>query len=804
MKRLLVILLTFALIVGLMSPVFASEEYTVSFDGGNTEISSPRAVSLPTSSKRGDAGDNLILPGSLTDGMAVSRGTNMTLSFAAIQTGKAGQYWCILFFRGTDIEADPIAYKYGQFSRTAGIREITTEWVCSKQPAGEYTVLACTAVPQGDSLIPVDGTAFAVTVHILDKGTAVPSFFLTDWQSGEELNEINLSVGELSVVAWSRTPLPSYNLQTLSQAFSAKLAQIHYAAGLLFIEPLRCGSGYLSIMYGDRQYSYLVNICNDSGGHHIAESVVAREPNAEDNGINVHYCDRCGYYIRERVPAYGSAFHQFGDLSSKQWYYNYVKQATGLNLFNGVSKTRFDPEGVMTRAMLVTVLWRYEGQPKTVPADFVDVPEGSWYADAVAWASEQGIVNGVGKGKFDPNSSVTREQMATILHRYAVKSGLEGQARVDLTGFDDEQTVSSWAVDALSWAVAHGVITGSGSQGTLSLLPLKGATRAQVSAILVRFIENIAEAPEPVAELDLTDAIDHGTYGEIQWAYYPGGVLRFSGKGTLVTGPWSAYKGEIKTVEILSQIEELDAKLFLEMKALKKVWMADSVRKIGSNCFQDCIFLTDIRLSPNTEQISNEAFRNCKRLEEIDLPHGLKLLGWAAFQKCIALKEIVIPDSIVVAYDPGLLVSTEGIGRLVFNGCQALERVVLPVGLSRIPELLFQDCISLKEVVYPPCAYDLGSGTLYGCTAVESFAILPNVYDFRNGMFTGCTSLKEVYVLNPDMTFLPASKSYSFPLDELPFGDPATVVVYGIVGSTTQEAAEKYGYQFIDITSVIE
>ena len=162
-------------------------------------------------------------------------------------------------------------------------------------------------------------------------------------------------------------------------------------------------------------------------------------------------------------------------------------------LFNGTSETTFEPETAMTRAMLVTVLWRYQGSPKDYSNSFTDVKTGEWYADAVSWASSNSIVNGIGGGKFDPEGIVTREQMATILYRYSEWSGFDTGARTSFSSFPDANKVSAWAKDAMQWAVAENLIGGSNEGGKTYILPSDGATRAQVATILMRFIQNIAE-----------------------------------------------------------------------------------------------------------------------------------------------------------------------------------------------------------------------------------------------------------------------------------------------------------------------
>ena len=177
---------------------------------------------------------------------------------------------------------------------------------------------------------------------------------------------------------------------------------------------------------------------------------------------------------------------EFVDVPQKAWFVEAVNYAVQNGLMNGVGNDQFNPEGSMTRAMLVTVLWRYEGEPEAGKNTFSDVPNGQWYTNAVAWAAENGIVGGVGNNRFDPDGEITREQMATILFRYARKKGIDTGKRGDLSGFPDANMVSDYAKAPVQWVVAEKIINGSDGK----LLPQGNATRAQVSAILMRFIEN--------------------------------------------------------------------------------------------------------------------------------------------------------------------------------------------------------------------------------------------------------------------------------------------------------------------------
>ena len=180
--------------------------------------------------------------------------------------------------------------------------------------------------------------------------------------------------------------------------------------------------------------------------------------------------------------------YAFKDVNYGDWYHEAVDFAVTKGLFNGMSETTFEPNTAMSRAMLVTVLWRYEGEKKAGANIFTDVPDGQWYTDAVAWAAVNGIVGGVGDGKFDPNGNITREQMAAILYRYSESKGFDTSKTGDLNTFPDAAKLSDWAKTAYSWAVGEGLITGNDGK----LDPQGNATRAQVATILMRFINKIA------------------------------------------------------------------------------------------------------------------------------------------------------------------------------------------------------------------------------------------------------------------------------------------------------------------------
>lgn len=185
----------------------------------------------------------------------------------------------------------------------------------------------------------------------------------------------------------------------------------------------------------------------------------------------------------------------FTDVVAGTWYYGAAAYAYNNGLFAGMTPTTFAPNATMTRAMLVSVLWRLAGEPAPkAPNTFVDVPDGAWYTGAVTWAAENGVVSGIGGSRFDPSGFVTREQTAEILYNYAHSKGYDVSARADLTAFPDAGSVSGWAEEALSWANAAGLINGTVRDGQTILDPQGSASRAQVAMILMNYVEHVVNA----------------------------------------------------------------------------------------------------------------------------------------------------------------------------------------------------------------------------------------------------------------------------------------------------------------------
>ena len=183
-------------------------------------------------------------------------------------------------------------------------------------------------------------------------------------------------------------------------------------------------------------------------------------------------------------PAYG-----FKDLDLSLWYHDGIHFCVESGIMNGMSATEFNPDGTTTRAMIVTALWRMIGSPVVESTcNFKDVPANAWYAKAIAWAEENNIVNGISATEFDPETPITREQLATIFYRFAAYKGIFSTVRADLSGYSDADQIHSWAEKGMQWAVGTGLVNG---KTATTLDPTGNARRCEIATMIYRFCQKI-------------------------------------------------------------------------------------------------------------------------------------------------------------------------------------------------------------------------------------------------------------------------------------------------------------------------
>ena len=216
---------------------------------------------------------------------------------------------------------------------------------------------------------------------------------------------------------------------------------------------------------------------------------------AEDGSITPMHgvCDpasRTVSFTTTHLSNYVIASFPFTDVPESSWYYGSVAHVYTHGLMTGTSDTAFEPEMTTTRGMIVTALWRMAGKPSAAGASaFRDVASGAYYAQAVAWAAENGIVLGYGNGNYGPDDGITREQLAAVLYRYAKYKGYDVSVgeETNILSYDDALSISEYAVPAFQWACGAELVQGSENK----LMPKDGAARAQAAAILTRFFQKV-------------------------------------------------------------------------------------------------------------------------------------------------------------------------------------------------------------------------------------------------------------------------------------------------------------------------
>ena len=833
MKRVLSIILCLGILLSLILPASGAAGSGSPMTLGTTPQG---AVSVDTdrlarlaSGRRSAVEDNMVFPGPLVEKCSFTPGYNEEIPLGYYATGKPNQYMCMAIYFGKEAAGDPIAWDYAPFDMEPGLGTYKLTWKKGNISTGRYTLLTFTAVEKNNELFAIDGTVFSTDIYVYDKYEQRWNGFVMEPDTWEELDTIRLPYGETTVLAAGRSPLPSDGTDKVS--LKSSIFRSEEAGGYFFLTPFYTGNDRAVFYYGEGMEYIPVEVCLSDEGHSYSDPYSAATATENHKGYTLQACQYCETVLRNEISSYCANFEGFKDISKDAWYYDTVKKAVGRNLFNGINTTTFAPDRAMNRAMLVTVLWRFEGEPDAPTADFTDVKSKDWYAKAVNWAADTGIVNGVGKGRFNPEGNVTREQFATILYRYAQFKGLDVADSVYPMTYPDQAEVNSWADDAMAWATGKELITGIGKNGKSYLTPQGNATRAQVATVLIRFLENILETPQYP---DVSTALDSGliqstvTGENILWAYYEGGILEIGGKGNPaemydgIVMPWSQYIPQITEIRFLSGTHTVWG-IFREYPALETLVLADSVKVIADNAFYKCPALKNIRFSANLTAIGENAFCQCQALETVILCNGaptsigqyafadneslvtvelgnnIRSIGAQAFRKCTALQHIVLPDSLLDF--EGMYANTwnDAIGTKAFYGCSSLESVVLPVGLRHLASHVFYGCTALKNVSMPLALEEMDTGIFRNCTSLEELVLPPSLIKLKTGCFMGCTGLKDLYFYTEFLSTYKTNVSDDTEEDALPFGNPDQVVVYAFLGSNIAEKARDLGHKVVYI-----
>lgn len=376
-------------------------------------------------------------------------------------------------------------------------RNENNEWVVTED---SVTATYSFAVPedvtiQGPVAVHIRAAASAENLSTLD-GVSM-TVDLTD----KSESEFNAFVPERSYLpyttlredgAWMGGGIENFNLVVYDQT-----ATTSKSIGLGYIDLFNPTAGYDSAsaavrteLVDGQYYDYTVYIqptfYTVKAGHTLELSISL----AYNSGVTLTVDNTATYMELPVHSAVSAAAGVFADVTASNWCYEAVEYVYENNLMNGMTATTFEPGLATSRGMLVTILYRLEGSPEAETSSFTDVAEGSWYTDAVAWASANGIVTGYEDNSFRPTKAVTREEMAAILYRYAQYKSYDVSAKADLSAYTDADNIQSYAVEAMQWANAKELITGV---TTTTLIPGGDSNRAVAATILMRFCENVVK-----------------------------------------------------------------------------------------------------------------------------------------------------------------------------------------------------------------------------------------------------------------------------------------------------------------------
>lgn len=780
--------------------------------------------------------DNLVAPGALMDGLAAKKDLGIQLHLICYQTGKTNQYHVAMIYKGASAAGKPLETFIGAFGTKAGLFALKGYWDAANASLGTHTLVTCTAELRGSNYEVVDGTASAINFSVVNYVSYPTSIYLAD-ETGKRVDKICSDGTDYTYLYVRHEPEIVTAIDIDSAFCSTTAASVENYSGLIVLTPESYGWGTLTIK--DSGFDLIadteVEICINANGHRPEKTELCTA--AEDRaGATFYYCPDCFTSKIVETSAFSSIFYLFVDVPEEAWFYDYVRSAVCRGLFNGVSKRHFRPENTMTRAMLVTVLWRYAGSPAAGKNDFTDVPPGQWYTDAVAWAAEHKIVDGVGNRRFAPDDTVTREQMAAILYRYASSVGISTEKRAETDGFADRSAVSAWASEPMRWCIAEGIIGGMQKNEGLCLVPQGNATRAEVSTILMRFIKLVET--EPLVLPDLSEAEDYGVYeneyyGRIEWAFSPDGTLTLWGDAKVpaqdpegsVAVPWTKYQGRVTTLRLLDGINSVGKYAFYKYQKLETVEFADSIIAIWDkafcgckklknirwpgksfgitdNAFSDCISLTELSFPESTSSIGIEAFSGCTGLKKVGFANGLSYLDSAAFSGCSSLEEVSLPDSLYSHHSVNFQSSE------IFSGCTSLKKVRLPLALQDLPTGIFRNCTSLSEIELPKGMSRIHGEAFDGCESLKTLVLPPNIYAIIDGVFHGehdgsgyhdTCGLTDLYILNPMLTVVHRWSTAAGPIMLFPFGNPERVTVHAFSGTEAEQWARTLNYKFVPL-----
>ena len=491
LKRILAALLALTLLCGLGLPTFAAWDNGPALAAGASEPARAlhEAVRAPE--------DCFVLPFLDMENLTVAKGDTAFFEFL-IYTDDPSYSVRLEIYRG---DVSTSSFVTGNtFELTTGSYRKSFRWDTSGASVGTYTI--CSMLLDSDEEI-VSNSLMSFELQVVSKAIALKSLSFRESETVTPLTNWTMFVGDTLNVQLKYDPDNASVKRAERDVLSSNttVAEVVDFAGLIAIHGMAPGTSTISATVGGKTAKLRVVVLQDR------------------NCPSAKFMD---------VP------------DESNWAHKGIDYAVSHGLFAGTSDNTFSPDDSMTRAMMVTVLWRFAGKPTASGTNpFRDVPTNAYYYEPVLWAAANGVVSGVSADRFDPNGKITREQIAAIMYRYTDGQGYDTSEQADLSVFPDANKVSGYAVTPIAWANKAGLINGDSVNGVSYIKPKDNATRAQVAAILMRYATS---SFQPKAEPEDKLSILAGTWtGNITYSRDDDSllgqkmtlVLDKAGKGTL-------------------------------------------------------------------------------------------------------------------------------------------------------------------------------------------------------------------------------------------------------------------------------
>ena len=447
------------------------------------------------------ASGNYFIPYDWTYGQSVVVGQSMFLRVAVNDVGLTGGYQVVVIYQGTyesiDEEDEPVSSGVFACKGTSAVTDF--EWKTTGLKPGDYTALFLLVNQNEKNEEPVVFKTYA-DLYLSDREIPLEGIDLYVHELETEGSPERIATGlgaQFSVGVRYRpyhtTADRSYTVTSLNNSFQGDFSQGFAPGTWGFQSPgasadtiltAACGNQTDTLTVYARTFETGVVLVTD---HKVDPDrlEVLQAPTATKDGWGTGKCLYCGETVETTISRI------FTDTSSQTYYSDAVDDCYARGVIKGITEHQFGPNQNLTRGMLVTMLYRYAGSPEmTGETSFSDVREGRYFYQAVVWAEENQIANGYPDGTFQPNQNITREQMVTMLFRCWQSEGNTWKTDVAaLNAYKDSAKVSSWALPAMRWAAANGVVNGVGDS---MLEPQGQATRAQFAKIIMVYLENLA------------------------------------------------------------------------------------------------------------------------------------------------------------------------------------------------------------------------------------------------------------------------------------------------------------------------